>query len=118
MLHHQSVPLHLWVEACNTSVYLQNRSLHHILRKKTPMEASSRKRLDVSHFRMFGSSVYCHVTKDAQKKLDLIADLAILMGYTVTPHNYQVFFPTSQRTVVRRDLMFDEKKSMRVSLER
>ena len=26
MLHHQSLPLHLWVEACNTTVYLQNKS--------------------------------------------------------------------------------------------
>lgn len=40
------------------------------------------------------------------------------MGYTDTPHNYRVFLPTSQRIVVRRDLKFDEKKSMQVSLER
>jgi len=31
MLHDQGLPLHLWVEACNTIVYLQNRSPHRIL---------------------------------------------------------------------------------------
>ena len=40
------------------------------------------------------------------------------MGYTDTPHNYQVYLPTSRRTVVHKDLKFDEQKAMRVSLER
>jgi len=65
MLHDQGLPLHLWVEACNTTVYLKNRSLHHILGMKTPEEAFSRKRPNVGHFRIFGSSIYCHLTKDA-----------------------------------------------------
>ena len=72
----------------------------------------------MSHFRIFGSSVYCHVTKDAQKKLDPTAELGILVGYTDTPHNYRVFLPTSHRTVVRRDLKFNKQKAMRVSLKR
>ncbi len=118
MLHDQSLPLHLWAEACNKIVYLQNKSPHHIQGMKTPMEAFSGKRPDVSHFRIFGSSVYCHVTKDAQKKLDPTIELGILVGYTDTPHSYWVYLPTSQRTVVRRDLKFDEQKAMRLSLER
>ena len=28
ILHDQGLPLHLWAEACNTMVYVQNRSLH------------------------------------------------------------------------------------------
>ena len=48
----------------------------------------------------------------AQKKLDPIAELGILVGYMDTPHNYRVFLPTSQRTVVCIDLKFDEQKSM------
>ena len=31
MLHDQGLPLHLWAEACNTTAYLQNRSLHRII---------------------------------------------------------------------------------------
>ena len=85
---------------------------------KKPMEAFSGKRLDMSHFRIFGSSVYFHVTQDAWKKLDPTAELGILVGYTNTPHNYRVLFFTNQRAVVRRDLKFDEKKAMQVSLER
>jgi len=112
MLNDQSLPLYLWAEACSTAVYLQNRSPHHILGMKKPMEAFSGKRPDVNHFRIFGPLVYFHVTKDARKKLDPTTKLGILVGYTDTPHNYRLFLPTSQRTVVCRDLKFDKKKSM------
>ena len=112
MLHDQGLPLHLWVEACNTMVYLHNRSLHRTPGMKTPEEAFNSKRPDVGHFRIFGSLLYFHVTKDAQKKLDPTAKLGILVGYTDTPHNYQVYFPTSRRTMVHRDLNFDEQKAM------
>eukprot|EP00253_Pinus_taeda_P015415 PITA_15415 len=57
MLHDQGLPLHLWVEACNTAFYLQNRILHRILGMKTPKEAFSGKRPDVGHFKIFGSLV-------------------------------------------------------------
>lgn len=40
------------------------------------------------------------------------------MGYIDTPHNYQMYLPTSQRIVVRRGLKLDEQKAMLVSLER
>lgn len=55
---------------------------------KTPKEDYSDKRPDVGHFRIFGSSVYCHVTKDAWKKLELTIELGIFVGYIDTPHNY------------------------------
>ena len=65
MLHDQGLPLHLWDEACNTTFYVQNHSPHWILEMKTPKEAYYGKRPDVRHIKIFGSSVYCHVTKDA-----------------------------------------------------
>jgi len=118
MLHDQGLPLHLWAEACNTTVYLHNRSLHRILGMKTPKEAFSRKRPDVGHFRIFGSSAYFQVTKDAWKKFESTVELGILVGYTDTPHRYQVYLPIIHRTLVLRDLKFDEQKAMQVSLER
>lgn len=112
MLHDQGLPLHLCSEACNIAVYLQNRSPHCILWMKTLEEAFSDKRLDVGHFRVFGSSVYFHVTKDARKKLELTTKLGTFIRYTDTPHNYWVYLPTSGRKVVHRDLKFDEQKVM------
>ena len=70
MLHDQGLPIHLWVEACNTTVYVQNHFPHKILGMSTPEEEFSGKRPDISHLRIFGSLVYIHVTKDSRKKLE------------------------------------------------
>ena len=82
------------------------------------MEVFSGKRPDVSHFHIFGSPVFCHVTKVAWRKLDQIVELGILVGYTDTPHNYHVYLPSLRMIVVRRDVKFDEEKAMRCSLQR
>ena len=118
MLNDQGLPIHLWVEACNTTVYVQNRCPHRVLGMSTPEEAFSGKKLDISHLKIFGSPIYIHVTKDARKKLEPTAEVGILVGYTETPHNYRMYFPDSRMTVVRWDIKFYEDKSMRLSLER
>ena len=68
--------------------------------------------------KIFGSSVYIHVTKDTKKKLEPTAEVGIFVGYTETPHNYHVYFPNSQMNLVRRDIKFNEVKAMNLSLER
>ena len=35
MLHDQDLPMHLWVEASRTIVYVQNRTPHRVLDNKT-----------------------------------------------------------------------------------
>ena len=118
MLHDQGLPLHLWAEACNIAVYVHNRCPHRILGMSTPEEAYSGKKPDLSHLRIFGANVYMHVTKDARKKLELTAEVGIFVGYTDTPHNYHVYLPDSGKTVVRRDIKFQEEKAMKCSLKR
>jgi hypothetical protein len=118
MLHDQGLPMHLWEKSCNTAVYVQNHCPHRVLGMSTPEEAFTGKKPDVSHFKIFGSSVYVHVTKDARKKLEPTAEVGIFVGYTETPHNYRVYFPNSKMTVMRQDIKFDEGKAMRLSLER
>ena len=108
----------MWVEACNTVVYVQNCSPHRILEMKILEKAYCSKRLDVGHFRIFGSSVYFHVTKYARKNLESTTELGIFVGYTDTPHNYRLYLLTNKMTVVHRDVRFNEEKAMRVSLER
>ena len=36
MLHDQDLPMHLWEEAARTTVYVQNRTPHKVLKNKTP----------------------------------------------------------------------------------
>jgi hypothetical protein len=100
MFHDHFLPMNLWVEACNIGVYVQNRCPHRILGMSTPEEYFTGKKPDVSHFKIFGSSVYVHVTKDARKKLELTAEVGIFVGYIETPHNYRVYFPNKRMIVV------------------
>jgi len=106
------------VEACNRTVYVQNHYPHRILGMSTSEEAYSGKKPDLSHLRIFGANVYMHVTKDARKKLEPTAEVGIFVGYTDMPHNYRVYLPDSGKTVVRRDIKFQEEKAMKCSLER
>jgi hypothetical protein len=84
----------------------------------TPEEDFTGKKPHVSHFKIFGSSIYVHVNKDARKNLEPTVEVGIFVGYTEKPHNYRVYFLNSKITVMRRDIKFDEGKSMRLSLER
>ena len=52
ILHDQGLPIHLWAEACNTAVYVQNHCPHRILGMSTPKEAFSGKKPDISHLRI------------------------------------------------------------------
>jgi hypothetical protein len=67
----------------------------------THEEAFIGKKLDVSHFKNFGSSVYVHVTKDFRKNLEPTVEVGIFLGYTETPHNYHVYFLNSKMIVMR-----------------
>lgn len=88
MLHDQGFPLSLWEEACTTTIYLQNKIHHKILRMIKPEEDLPGRKPDVSHFHFFGSIVYFHVSKDIKKMLEPIAKRRIFVGYTKTPHIY------------------------------
>ena len=72
----------------------------------------------MEHFKIFGSSVYCYVTKDARKTLESTTKLGIFVGCTDTFHNYRAYLPSHRMTLVCRYVKFDEEKSMRCSLER
>ena len=61
MLHEQPLPFFLWAEACNTVVYLQNRSPYRAVGNMTPEECFSGKKTEVGHFRIFGSLTYSHI---------------------------------------------------------
>ena len=60
MLHDQDLPMHLWVEACKIVVFVQSCCPHRILGMSTFEEDFTSKKLDVSHFRIFGSFAYVH----------------------------------------------------------
>jgi hypothetical protein len=61
-------------------VYVQNHFPHRVLGMSTLEEAFTGKKPNVSHFKIFCSSIYVHVTKNARKKLDPTAEVGIFVG--------------------------------------
>jgi hypothetical protein len=117
MLHDQTFPLYLWVEASVAVVYLQNKSPHKILGRKTPEEAFISRRPDVEHIRIFGCLTYSHVPSEKRTKLDPTTQQGILVGYSEILKAYQIYIPSQWRVVLRRDVRFEEGKAFRRSLE-
>ena len=117
MIHDQGLPLFLWVEACNTFVYLQNRSPHKSLGDLTHEEVFCRKRPQLAHLRIFGCVIYSQVPKEKRTKLDPTAEKGIFVGYSETSKAYEIYIPTVLSVVVRRDVRFEEDKAFRRSRE-
>jgi len=88
MLHDQGLLKFLWGEAVNTVVYVQNRCPHQVLDFKAPAEVFTSKKTDVSHFRIFGCPVYCHVPKEKRNKLDAFGKKGTFVGYSETSKAY------------------------------
>lgn len=61
MLYDQDLPRFLWDEACNTIVYIQDRTPYTALGKKTPEGVFIGKKPEISHLSICGSVPYCHI---------------------------------------------------------
>jgi hypothetical protein len=74
-------------------------------------------RPDVEHLRIFGCLTFSHVPSEMRIKLDPIAEKGILVGYSEVTKSYRIYIPTLRRTVVRRDVRFEEDRAFMRSLK-
>jgi hypothetical protein len=81
MLHAKSLPQRLWAEALNCATYIQNRSPHRSVKDKTPYEAWSGLKLEVTHFHIFGSRAWAQIPSEKRKALDPQSTECIFVGY-------------------------------------
>ncbi len=84
-----------------TIVYIMNQ---------TPKEKFTGKKLDVSHFRVFGYIIYVHVPDEKRSKLDPKAKKCIFIEYSLEQKGYRCFNPSTQKLQMNRDV-FDEMAS-------
>jgi hypothetical protein len=117
MIHDQGLPLFLWDEACNTAVYLQNRSPHRAVGDMTPKEVFTGQKPPVEHLRIFGCTTFSHVPKEKRTKMEPTAEKGLLVGYSETSKAYQLYIPALRMVVVRRDVKFEEERACKRSRE-
>ena len=118
MLHDQDLPMHLWVEAAKTVVYIQNHTPHRVLENKTLEEVFSGKKLEVSHLTIFGYPVYIHIPKEKRTKLDPSGRKGIFVGYSESSNAYIIYFPGFKKIDISRDVTFDEDSAYNKSKKR
>jgi transposase InsO family protein len=70
MIHDRELHVFIWVEVCNTIVYVQNKNPHKILRDKTPKEDFSGVNPDIGNLSIFGFLVYIHFLVEKRKNLE------------------------------------------------
>jgi hypothetical protein len=63
-----------------TTIYVQNRSPHQILKNITPEEAFTKVKPKIRHFRIFGCPVYLHVPKEKRSKVEPLGRKGTFVG--------------------------------------
>lgn len=98
-----------WAEAAHTAVYLQNRTVSTSLNYKTPYEIWTGRKPDISHLRVFGSTIMVHVPKQKRLKWDKKCEKCILVGYSNEVKGYRIYNPKSNDIITSRDVVILEK---------
>lgn len=106
-----------WAEAAHTAVYLQNRTVTTSLNYKTPFEIWTGRKPDVSHLRVFGSTVMVHVPKQNRLKWDRKSEKCILVGYSNDVKGYRIYNPKTNVITTSRDVVILEKEETENVLE-
>ncbi|KAG8488949.1 hypothetical protein CXB51_016967 [Gossypium anomalum] len=111
LMFERNLPKTFWAEAVNTAVYLQNRLPTKALAQKTLFEAWFGFKPSLAHLRVFGCICYAHIHIVKRDKLAKKAQPGILVGYSSVKKGYRILDPLSNKVLMSRDVVFDEKSS-------
>ncbi|KAH9781363.1 Integrase catalytic domain-containing protein [Citrus sinensis] len=116
MLFNANLSKHFWAEAVTTAAYLVNRSPSVALHFKTPQEVWSGKPPDLSNLRVFGCLAYAHIN---QGKLEPKAVKGYFIGYPEGVKGYKIWCIDGKpsRTLISRDVVFDEEPMLHQKVE-
>jgi len=100
------MPIFLWAEACNTTIYIQNRVPHKVLGKMTLEGTFTGKKPEFGCFRIFGSIAYCHIPDEKCTKLDSTVEKRYFVGYSEMFKTYWIYILGSKKIIMRRNVKF------------
>lgn len=80
MLNEKELPNIFWVEAENTTMFVQNWLPTNVLEDKTPFEAWYRFKPSLSFLKVFGCVCFVHISQVKRDKLETKATTGIFVG--------------------------------------
>jgi hypothetical protein len=69
----------------------------------------------VGHFRIFGCITYSYVPYEKRTKLEPMEERGIFFGYIEMSKAFRIYLPSLRKTVLRRDVRFEEDRAFRKS---
>jgi hypothetical protein len=109
--------MNLWEETCMTTMYVQNRIPHQILKNITLEEAFIGVKPEIGHFRIFGCPVYFHVPKEKRSKLQPSRRKGTFVGYSESSKAYRIYIPGQRQIEISKDVTFEEEVAFQRSRE-
>jgi transposase InsO family protein len=97
MLHASGLPKELWAEACNTAVYILNRTGPTPVEGKAPLELWIGFYATFGHLHVFGTECYVHIPKQKRHKWDQKSKLGRLVGYMGEKDGYRIWIPNERK---------------------
>ncbi|KAL1200650.1 Retrovirus-related Pol polyprotein from transposon TNT 1-94 [Cardamine amara subsp. amara] len=89
--------------------YLINHGPHTSIKCKIPAEVWSGKCVDYFHLKVFGCTIYYHVSEG---KLEPRARKGVFMGYGDGVKGYRIWSPLENRVILSRNVVFDESSML------
>ena len=110
ILKSSNMPSYMWGEAVRHSVYLLNRLPTKVLKGRTPHEAWSGRKPDLSHIKMFGCVAYMKTPSVHTSKLDDRSKMVVYLGKEPGTKASRLYDPNHRTLHVSRDIVFQERK--------
>jgi hypothetical protein len=111
MLHSKSLPQRLWAGEINCATYIQNISPHRSVKDKTPYEAWSNLKPEVTQFHIFGSHAWGWIPSEKRKALDPQSTKCIFVGYPDGVRGYWLIYLSWDWLIIERSVQFEESVS-------
>lgn len=110
MLIAKGLPLFLWDEGVSHATYIRNRSPTRALKGKTPFEAWTGKKPDVSHFREFGCDVWVLDESKDRSKLAPKSKKMVFVGFMEGSKAVRYWDKQMRNIKVSRNVSFNENE--------
>nr|KYP33681.1 Retrovirus-related Pol polyprotein from transposon TNT 1-94 [Cajanus cajan] len=108
LLHHASLPLHLWSYALQTAAYLINRMPTRRLHMKSPLQVLFGCVPNYIKLRIFGCLCFAWLTPYTPNKLVPKSKLCVFLGYSPTQSAYYCLDPQPSKIFTSRHVQFVE----------
>jgi len=108
MILTQGLELEFWGEVVNRTVYIKNQCPTKAFDSKTPQEAWSGRKLDVSHLRVFDCKAFAHVPDEKRTKLESKSMPSVFLRYYESTKAYRLMCVKTKRIIKSRDVVFIE----------